>query len=91
MASILIDCSSKGPSRQKTVSVQAGAPAPQAMRAAGVWDSRQALVGKALRRLPLPRLQGALKRAADIDRIIKGLLRGDVWDELLQLGLSLAH
>ena len=73
------------------VSVQAGAPAPQAMRAAGVWDSRQALVGKALRRLPLPRLQGALKRAADIDRMIKGLLRGDVWDELLQLGLSLAH
>jgi DNA polymerase-3 subunit delta len=73
------------------VSVQAGTPATQAMRAAGVWDSRQALVGKALRRLPLPRLQEALKRAADIDRMVKGLLKGDVWDELLQLGLSLAH
>lgn len=73
------------------VAVKAGTPAPQAMRNAGVWDSRQALVGKALRRLPLDKLQAALKRAADIDRMIKGLLKGDVWDELLQLGLSLAH
>lgn len=73
------------------VAVQAGTPAPQAMRNSGVWDSRQALVGKALRRLPLDKLQAALKRAADIDRMIKGLLKGDVWDELLQLGLSLAH
>jgi DNA polymerase III, delta subunit len=73
------------------MAVKAGTPAPQAMRNAGVWDSRQALVGKALRRLPLDRLQAALKQAADIDRMIKGLLKGDVWDELLQLGLSLAH
>jgi len=29
--------------------------------------------------------------AARIDRMIKGLARGDVWDELLQLGLRFSR
>ncbi|MEN3352345.1 MAG: polymerase subunit delta [Betaproteobacteria bacterium] len=33
----------------------------------------------------------ALRHAAAIDRMIKGLVRGDVWDELLQLGLRFSH
>ncbi len=33
----------------------------------------------------------ALLRAAKIDRIIKGLARGDVWDEFLQLALRLTR
>jgi DNA polymerase-3 subunit delta len=68
-----------------------GANPAQAMRSSGVWDSRQGLVGRALRRLSLSTLTAALRKAADIDRMIKGLMKGDVWDELLQLGLSLAH
>jgi DNA polymerase-3 subunit delta len=32
-----------------------------------------------------------LMHAARIDRMIKGLAKGDVWDELLQLGLRFAQ
>ena len=31
----------------------------------------------------------ALRHAARVDRMIKGLVKGDVWDELLQLGAAL--
>jgi DNA polymerase-3 subunit delta len=33
----------------------------------------------------------ALRHAGAIDRMIKGLVKGDVWDELLQLGLRFAR
>ena len=33
----------------------------------------------------------ALLHAAKIDRMIKGIARGDVWDEFLQLALRLAR
>ena len=36
-------------------------------------------------------LRSALVHAARIDRMIKGLLAGDVWDEFLQLALRLAR
>ncbi|HVG04299.1 MAG TPA: hypothetical protein VM937_05110, partial [Burkholderiaceae bacterium] len=32
----------------------------------------------------------ALRHAAAIDRMIKGLVKGDVWDELLRLALRFA-
>lgn len=35
--------------------------------------------------------RAALLHAARIDRIIKGLTRGDLWDEFLQLALRLTH
>ncbi|MCF8179656.1 MAG: DNA polymerase III subunit delta [Sulfuritalea sp.] len=38
-----------------------------------------------------PNKMAALLRAAKIDRIIKGLARGDVWDEFLQLALRLTR
>jgi DNA polymerase-3 subunit delta len=38
--------------------------------------------------VPLESLHTALRCAARIDRMAKGLERGDVWDELLQLGLA---
>jgi len=34
-------------------------------------------------------LIAALRRAAEADRMIKGLADGDAWDALLQLGFSL--
>lgn len=68
-----------------------GIPLAQGMRDARVWDSRQGLVERALKRTSGGRLVAAIKRAALIDRTIKGLERGDVWDELLQLGLRLTH
>ena len=55
-----------------------------------VWgEPRQTLVGRAVQRLSTTTLHGALSRAARIDRMVKGVARGDVWDELMQLGLVL--
>ena len=48
------------------------------------------LVEQAVKRTSEARLLQGLKRAAGIDRMIKGLAKGDVWDELLQLGLRFA-
>lgn len=62
----------------------------QSLHEAGVWASRQALVEKALARVSMPTLTRALRDAAAIDRTIKGLQSGDVWDGLLQLALTVA-
>jgi DNA polymerase-3 subunit delta len=68
-----------------------GVPLSQLMRDARIWESRQGLFQKALGRVAEGRLIGALQQAAALDRMIKGLARGDVWDELLQLGLAVAR
>ena len=68
-----------------------GIPAAQMMREARVWESRQSLMERALKRIGGKRLIAALKRAATTDRMIKGLERGDVWDELLQLGMMVVR
>ena len=57
-----------------------------------VWGGvRQRLVTDAARRLSSAALGQALRHAARIDRTVKGLARGDVWDELLQLCLRFAR
>ncbi|MFH1044730.1 MAG: DNA polymerase III subunit delta [Pseudomonadota bacterium] len=57
-----------------------------------VWGGvRQQLVTEAARRLKSAALGQALRHAARIDRTVKGLARGDVWDELLQLCLRFAR
>jgi DNA polymerase-3 subunit delta len=68
----------------------AGASEPAALKAARVWGPRQALVARAARRISLSRLEDALLKAADVDRIVKGLKRGDPWRELARLALSVA-
>ena len=70
--------------------IAAGRPLAQALRDARVWGPRQDLMPAALRRLTQSQLVAALRHAAEIDRMIKGLASGDVWDALLQLGLALA-
>jgi DNA polymerase-3 subunit delta len=65
-----------------------GQPLAKLMRDARVWESRQGLVERALKRVNEAALEKALIRAADLDRMTKGLASGDVWDELLQLGLQ---
>ncbi len=64
-------------------------PLAQALRDARVWGPRQELMPAALRRLTQAQLLAALRHAAEIDRMIKGLGSGDIWDALLQLGLEL--
>ena len=61
-----------------------------ALRDARVWGPRQGSMEHAARRLKLPHAERAMLQAARVDKIIKGLLQGDVWDEFLQLGLRFA-
>jgi DNA polymerase-3 subunit delta len=66
----------------------AGRPLAEVCRENRVWgDARQTLVGRAARKLDAAFIAGALSQAAAIDRIIKGVARGDAWDEILELGL----
>lgn len=69
--------------------VARGVSLAQAMRDARVWGPRQQWMPRALERLSRRQLFAALAEAARTDRMIKGLARGDVWDALLRLGLSL--
>ena len=57
---------------------------------ARVWGARQALVKRALPRVDGLRAKAALIDAARIDRMIKGLADGDVWNEFRRLGLRIA-
>jgi len=51
---------------------------------------RQGLIRRALQRVDEERAQGALAQAARIDRMIKGIAAGDVWDEFRRLALCIA-
>ncbi len=69
-----------------------GRPLAAALRAERVFDDRRAAaLQRALPRLRQQQLRAALLAAARIDRMIKGLVQGDVWDEFLQLALRLAR
>lgn len=54
-----------------------------------IWESRQALLGRALKRVDLAQLTQAMREVALIDRAAKGLLRTDAWESMKRLGLSL--
>lgn len=67
-----------------------GLPLQQALRDLRIWGPRQNLLQRHLNRIKPKQVEAALLHAARIDRISKGLAKGDVWDELLQLGLRFA-
>jgi len=62
----------------------------QAMTALRIWPARQKLMMGAIQRIRYPLLVQALLQAAVIDRIIKGVEQGDIWEELLNLGICFA-
>ena len=68
-----------------------GRTPPQLWRDTRVWGgSHQSLMQVNCRRFTKEQVEAALAHAAKTDRMVKGLIRGDVWDELLQLGLRFA-
>jgi DNA polymerase-3 subunit delta len=72
--------------------VAAGKPLSMLWREARVWGpSHQNLMQQNLKRFSLTQVSEALRHAAGIDRMIKGLAKGDVWNQLLQLGLRFAR
>ena len=71
--------------------IQQGGNIANALREARVWGVRQKLVERAVRRFTPVFAERALRQAALIDKLIKGLRPGDIWDELLQLGIKCAR
>ncbi len=70
--------------------MQRGSNLNTAVRDARIWGASVGLVENAARRLKFPHIERAMQQAARLDKTIKGLRQGDVWDELLQLGLRFA-
>lgn len=74
--------------------MQGGKPLPALLKEYRIWGPRERLMEPALRRLSLAQLTKALRTAAQIDKMIKGLkvktMSGDTWDAMLQLALSIA-
>jgi DNA polymerase-3 subunit delta len=70
--------------------VQNGNRIEQVIAGARVWPKRKALVAAALHRHPVDTWLGMLQQAARLDRLVKGMRTGNVWDELLQLYLRVA-
>ncbi|MET0203031.1 MAG: DNA polymerase III subunit delta [Casimicrobiaceae bacterium] len=61
-----------------------------ALRNARVWGKRQAAMERAARRVTAGALAAMTSAAARLDALSKGLGRGDPWDELAALALTLA-
>lgn len=53
-------------------------------------QSHQSLMQQNARRFTREQVEAAIAHAAKADRMVKGLAKGDAWDELLQLGLRFA-
>jgi len=74
--------------------VDAGRPFSTAARENRSWGPREKLVERAVARLSFDALETAWMRAADIDRIAKGLRApcadSDAWLELIELAMSIA-
>ncbi len=68
-----------------------GQPMAGLLQASRVWDSKQALVERALKRAGPNKFAWAMRALSRLDRAAKGLLREDAWDELKQLGLVLMN
>ena len=71
--------------------VQRGGNLGNALRDMRVRKDKQGLIEHAARRLKFPLIERAIQQAARLDKTIKGLRQGDVWGELLQLGLRFAQ
>lgn len=69
--------------------MDAGKPVDMLLKDAKVWGPRANPVKKALQRLSTNTLEAALQHAGKIDRLVKGIGQGNVWEEFLRLGLRL--
>jgi DNA polymerase III subunit delta len=71
--------------------IAAGKTPPQLWRDARVRGGiHQQLMQQNCRRFTREQIEAAIVHSAKADRMVKGLIRGDVWDEMLQLGLRFA-
>lgn len=71
--------------------MDAGRPLDQLLKDAKVWGARQNPVKRALQRLSTATLEAALQDAGKIDRLVKGIGQGNIWEEFIRLGLRLCQ
>jgi DNA polymerase-3 subunit delta len=71
--------------------MHAGRALDQLLRENRVWGARQNAVRAGLRRVARESIDRAIRRAAEIDRAIKGVAKLDPWEGFIRLGLELAH
>jgi len=65
-----------------------GRTAQELLRDNRIWgEPRQTLMARAARQVKSAAIESALSHAAAIDRLVKGIGKGDPWDELLGLSL----
>ncbi len=64
-------------------------PLVQIMKALRIWPSRQKIIAARFNRIHPNQLVGALRQAANIDRVIKGMTTGDEWQAFLNMGTAL--
>lgn len=71
-----------------------GRPLGALLKEYRIWGPRERMMEPALRRVSLPTLEAAMREAAQVDRMVKGLrakqFAGDAWDAMLQLALRVA-
>jgi DNA polymerase-3 subunit delta len=72
-----------------------GRPLGMLLKEYRIWGPRERMMEPALRRISLPVLEAAMRDAAQVDKMIKGLrakaFAGDAWDAMLQLALKVAR
>ncbi len=72
-----------------------GRPLAALLKEYRIWGPRERMMEPALRRVSQATLEAALRQAAQVDRMVKGLrakaFAGDQWDAMLQLALKVAR
>lgn len=72
-----------------------GRPLGALLKEYRIWGPRERMMEPALRRVSLATLEAALRDAAQVDKMVKGLrakaFAGDAWDAMLQLALRVAR
>ena len=75
--------------------VAQGRPLGVLLKEYRIWGPRERMMEPALRRISLPTLEAAMREAAQVDKMVKGLrakaFAGDAWDAMLQLALKVAR
>lgn len=70
--------------------IERGSSVDDAMQSARVWNKRKPIVAKCLRRHPMAGLLALQSRTAQVDKMVKGMTKGDAWALLVDVMLSLA-
>ncbi|MGL4767664.1 MAG: DNA polymerase III subunit delta [Formosimonas sp.] len=70
--------------------VQDGGNIHHLMRSHRVWGAREKVMPNAVAALGLPFLKNALIRTHELDKLAKGLAKGDPWEATLQLASQIA-